>query len=138
MNYEAQTKVMLAFAAGKRISRTQRHIVGCTTILSTECPGYQFDFTTYTYEILPETKPKTQLEEIGANWPDHRVELLVRDESGDLTVQNGNFHSGAVSMNGFAGYIYTYPLKDQPYKVCLTPVRTGARIDFPVAVLFEK
>ena len=88
------------------------------------------------YRVRPEEKPKTQLEEIEANWPFGRVELLVRDESGDLTVQNGSYHVHCPSMEGFDGYVYKdkygYFERDMPTR------KTGHIRLFPVAVLFEK
>ena len=130
-----QIEVMQACLDGEVIQENSLHEDGWnhSTIKSTDL---QFDWETYDYRVLHTTKPKTQSEEIEARWPDHRVELLVRDALGDLEVSNGSYHVHCPSMKGFDGYVYKdtggYFISD-----LTTRISNGKR-QFPVAVLIER
>ena len=94
-------------------------------------------------QVEEEPTPKTLEQRIKDKWADKMVEMLGRDEDGDLvyeemdTVSNSIFHSYAISQKGFAGYVYddeNIGLVDSPYPV----VCNGGKYIFPVAVLFDK
>jgi len=98
------------------------------------------DFSNYTV-LRPITtneipkKVKTLEDRIKETYPDKRVELLVWEP--DLCIRRGDVHTAALSIKGFAGYVYE---RGDNVWMGRNPIDTNNDLDLihPVAVLFDK
>lgn len=91
-------------------------------------------------EEIPTPEPTLQ-ERIEAAYSDYRVEMLERDVNNVLRTSCGFTHGNAISMKGFAGYVYPTDDKNEfsTSKYPTTYTRnTGINVDLPIAVLYEK
>ena len=99
------------------------------------------DQTSHYYILRKIPKPEpTLLERIEAAYDKYRVELLMWEPN--LCLRTGDFHTVALSMKGFAGYVYEDEVQGKAiFGLSGHPVncdRMGGFKGHPIAVLFEK
>lgn len=108
-----------------------------------EAIGYSDTVAYRIIKELEEPKEKTLEERIKEKWADKEVILLDTNAQGSLVIlqESGpsSYHIDAISMKGFAGYIYIKGRTGEKLRDSSSPChKVDGKYQFPVAVIFEK